>query len=180
MEESIKPMNRRSLLQRGAVFIAGILGLEVVEPRSHAEEPLVPKGSGQKLRLYARRWQTHAHGHEPGELPSGNGRLNRTGVLLTRPDGQKEGEFYATCFCPAAPFGGAHGAAGNIELHSFHLRTGSLFGIGSANPALGTSQLHAIVGGTGRFAGARGSYAVNRNSNTSNGDNVEIVITILT
>ncbi len=178
--EQIQPINRRTLLQRGLVLLAGALGLEVVEPGSRAQAALVAQSDGAPLRLYARRWQGHPHGLEAGELPASSGRLNRQGELLAAPNGEKIGEFQTTCFCQEGSFGACAAKGASIELQTFKLGEDTLFGMGCFNPTARTAQLQAIVGGTGRFAGARGSYRINRAAGKGSGDNVEIVLTILT
>ena len=55
----------------------------------------------------------------------------------------------------------------SIELHTFTLTGGSLFGIGTAAGDEGT---FAIVGGTGRYAGLRGSYQAVQRPNGVGGD----------
>jgi hypothetical protein len=49
--------------------------------------------------------------------------------------------------------------AGTMEWHTFHLNGGTIIGSGSAGTESGS---FAVVGGTGRFAGARGTYSLRR------------------
>lgn len=176
MGETIVPINRRTLLQRGLVILAGALGLEAMEAGASSREPVVPAG-GETLRFYARRWQNHAHGTGPGELPVWTGRMDRQGNLLDAPNGKKTGEFYATCFGQASSFGGRASKSPSIELHTFRLGADSVFGMGSCGLVGDSQERHAVVGGTGRFAGAKGTYVVNH---SGGGEYVEIVLTIVT
>lgn len=189
--DEIQPINRRTVLQRGLGFLAAVLGLEVINPSAKAQAELLanPAGdvpesqsatqAGQVLRFYAARWQAHPQGRKPGQLPAWSERMDRQGDLFDTFTKQKAGEFYATRFCPAASFGGPSSSGAGIELHTFRLGTDTLFGMGSSSALPGGPQLHAIVGGTGRFAGIRGSYLVSQKSVSGNGDLAEIVLTII-
>ena len=185
MEET-KAVNRRTVLQRGIGFLAAIAGLEVLEARANAQaEPAVPKppnttSKSQVLRFHGRHWQTHAHGHAPGQLPGSHERMNRHGDLLDPITQKKAGDYYASCFCPAASFGATSSSGAGVELHTLRLGEDTLFGMGSAPALSGGTQLHAIVGGTGQFAGARGSFLVTQKPVSQVGSDVEIVLTIIT
>src|SRR5438552_2378808 len=100
------------------------------------------------------------------EAESGTTRksLLRRGLLLaggcggTLTDGagrKKVGEFYSAQFATLAPFGANAFAAGALEMHTFNLADGTILGMGSHFDGNGT---YAIVGGTGRYHAARGSY----------------------
>lgn len=102
--------------------------------------------------------------------------MDRQGDLLDAPNGQKAGEFYATCFGQAASFGARPSKSPTVELHTFRLGTDTVFGMGSCSSVRGSQELHAIVGGTGRFAGMRGTYNVNQSGSQ---EYVEIVLTIV-
>jgi hypothetical protein len=182
--DEIQPTNRRTVLQRGLGFIAAAVGLELIDPGARAHAEIVKSGEqtgltgGKVLRFHVTRWHTHAHAHRPGQLPGHNERMNRQGELLDPVTRQMSGEFFATCFCPTTSFGGPSGSGAGIEFHTFRLGTDTLFGMGAPGTLPGGAQMHAIVGGTGRFAGARGSYVVNPSSTKGKGEEVEIVITI--
>lgn len=180
MDESTGVMNRRTVLQRGLAILAGFAGLEVVDPKSRLRaEVLEPANSGfQRLRLYARRWRTLSHGHVPGELPVASNPVHRKGDLSTAIDGQKTGEFCATCFSPISSFGTRNCSGTNMELHTFTFDEGTLFGMGSSNSA-GPGQAFALLGGTGRFNGARGSYVIGPAAEDGKQEYTEINITII-
>jgi hypothetical protein len=189
--DEIRPINRRTVLQRGLGFLAAALGLEVIDPRARAQAEILatPPGevpeiqsttqAGKVLRFYAARWQAHPQGHKSGQLPSLSDRMDRQGELFDTFTKRKAGEFYATRFCPAASFGGPSSSGAGIELHTFRLGADTLFGMGSSSAQPSSPQLHAIVGGTGRFAGIKGSYLVKQDSVRGNGDVAEIVLTII-
>ncbi len=180
MAESAVPMNRRTVLQRGLAILAGLVGLDVVDPNSrlHAEVLEPPNSGFQRLRFYARRWQTLSHGHLPGELPVASNPIHRQGDLSSAIGGQKTGEFCATCFFPVSSFGTRNSSGANMELHTFALGEDTLFGMGSSQSA-GAGQVFAILGGTGRFTGARGSYVISPVAEEGKQDYTEINITII-
>ncbi|MGH9338217.1 MAG: hypothetical protein ACRD1R_01160, partial [Acidobacteriota bacterium] len=80
-------------------------------------------------------------------------------VFFDGPEGQKVGEFYSTCLCPESTFGPNPFTAFNVEIQTFDLREGMLFGIAGGGDSGETGKPHAVLGGTGRYSGARGSYA---------------------
>jgi hypothetical protein len=83
-------------------------------------------------------------GAVPGMLPPVDGPRGARGSLVD--DVGKAGRFEITPM---------PGTAGVLELHTFELVDGTLLGMGSA--ARGTGAF-AVVGGTGRYHGASGSY----------------------
>jgi hypothetical protein len=98
------------------------------------------------------------------------------GELLDEGTGRKVGEFYSACFCMAAPFGPGPLAAANVELHNLNLLDGTLVGMGSAGADANT---YAIVGGTGRYQGAVGSYVARQRPLELGGDGTaEFVVTL--
>ena len=73
------------------------------------------------------------------------------GELIDEQQAVRVGKFYAAGF---ALGGGSHPAHGErLELHTFKLRDGTIIGSGTAGQLEG---VFAILGGTGRYAGARG------------------------
>jgi hypothetical protein len=137
-KDSTMETTRRGILGRGLMLLGGIAGLGAVGARG-----------GGDLVLYARNL---TGGRRLGDLPRDGDRLSVRGDLLAQPDGEQVGEFHAAAFA----LGGAeHPAEGErLELHTFKLRDGSLFGTGTA----GAEGVFAVVGGTGHYAGARGTY----------------------
>ncbi len=80
----------------------------------------------------------------------------RCGELRDAPDGGQIGEFFTNAFCLDMPYGVQTAAASNLEFQTFRLPEGTLFGVGAAG---GSGEKHfAVLGGTGRYAGVRGSY----------------------
>jgi hypothetical protein len=148
MEVSKSP-ERRTLLQRGLVLLTGVFGMGAAART--AESAVAPKKEAGKITLYGRR------GQAPSRLPGRTTeRLVRSGDLLDGPEGKRIGQFFSSGFCMETPLGPEVAAPSNLEFQTFSLPEGTLFGIGAAG-GRGERTL-AILGGTGRFASARGSY----------------------
>ncbi len=184
MNEMFQPTTRRTVLQRCLVFVAGTLGVPLAAPEARGgpappapSAPPEPKGATM-LTFYARRLQIHCPSQKPGELPAWSGRLHSHGDLLERPDGAKVGEFSATCFGPESPFGCAS-TDHAVEFQNLKVTDGTLFGIGCAGPTAEGERARAILGGTGRFAGAKGSYVIRQNPAGRGEESVEFLITLL-
>lgn len=184
MNEIMQPTNRRTVLQRCVLFVAGALGMPLATTGSQAEPPSPepdpkPEANNEKvLRLYATRLMVHSQSQKPGELPAWNGRLHSRTDLLDRPNGAKVGEFSGSCFGPESHFGCA-GSDHAMELQTLKLKEGTLFGMGASGPTASGDRVHAVIGGTGRFAGARGSYVIRQGQPAAKAS-VEFVITLLT
>ena len=160
--------SRRSVLRRGLVLCAGAIGLGAGGAGASAatgKGPLAPQA--ETLNLYGRSWHLTVPGQRFGRPPVAGDRARVHGELLDRPGGQKVGEFHGAWLESSSPFGDAAFSLGSIELHTFTLTGGSLFGIGTAAGDEGT---FAVVGGTGRYAGARGSYRAVQRPNGIGGD----------
>lgn len=152
-ESAALSTTRKSLLARGALLIGGALGLGVA--RAEAASPHAT-GGPRSFKLYGRSWRVQAPGRRSGELPGQGERTSVFGELHRRSRGEsKVGEFYSAAFATLAPFGPTPYAAGGLEMHTFNLEEGSILGLGSHFGEKGT---YAVVGGTGVYHGARGSY----------------------
>ena len=93
-------------------------------------------------------------------MPVKGERLTSYGELLDRPNGTKVGEFSSAVFALGSPFGVMPAGATSLEYHSFNLHDGTIIGLGTG--AAGGESVFAIVGGTGRYAGARGTYVAHQ------------------
>jgi hypothetical protein len=100
--------------------------------------------------------------------------------LLAKPDGDPVGEYYATCLSQPGAFGVQLAESPAVELQTFRLPDGTLFGAGANEHDASGASLHALLGGTGRYAGVRGIYKltpVPRDGRTE--DWVELEINLL-
>jgi hypothetical protein len=191
-ESPIRRTARRTLLAGGATLVTGTLGLGFLgkrlghaepQPSGAADPPVTvtaPSGAPFELRLYGRNW--HVQGEGPRARwarPERGQRQVVFGELLEGPNdpaGVKVGEFYATCTCVNAPFGAGPLAAAFVEHHTLNLGEGTLSGMGTSQ---GEESTFAIIGGTGRYAGARGSYVARQLPVELGGDGTaELVVTI--
>lgn len=175
---------RRGLLGRGAVLAGGLAAAlgswRSVRAAEHEVSPSGASGSGPgtaTLQLYGRGWHLQTANRKRGTLPTAGDQLAMFGELLDAPEGEKLGEFYAAGFFFDAPFGPSELSVANLEQHTFKLRDGTLVGMGTASQDEG---VYAIVGGTGRYAGARGSYVARLQPIELGGDgSAEFTLTLL-
>jgi len=149
---------RRSLLRRGLLLLggagaagAGLAGAARVAERS----PTASRRSATAIELYGDEWHMRAANRGHGHMPQRGELVSLYGNLRTGPHGEKVGEFYASSMFIDAPLGESPHAASNVETHTFNLKDGSIVGMGTASTR---ESLFAVVGGTGRYAGASGSY----------------------
>jgi hypothetical protein len=133
--------------------------------------PRSPEPAGGTLRLYGRP--------RPAAWEGKGARSLRRFELLDGPDGAPVGELFASGFLLETAFGPHPAAASNIEFHTFRLGDDTLFGIGTP-AARGHERTHALLGGTGLYAGARGSYVEREVVGDGPGrGHVEFVVTLV-
>jgi len=155
---------RRTLLQRGLALLAGgvavATGTRVVLADNRIaptpERRSDPSPPGTTFSFYTRQRPLAAPPAAARSAGAEDTRQLTSGDLLDAPDGRRIGAVYTNCFCPAAPFG-VQKSRSDLEFQVMHLDNGMLFGM-CGGAAEGGGKVHAIVGGTGRFLGARGAY----------------------
>lgn len=144
---------RRGFFQRMLGIAGGAVGATALHNNVVAEQapPVARTSFDGALRLHMNCRRQH-------EQENGRGVCRAT--LLDQPNGQPVGEFHANSFRTVSALGAVNPfSASNIEMQTIRLNDGTLFGMG-ANEVRGEEQVHAIIGGTGRFAGARGTYTI--------------------
>lgn len=147
--------SRRSLLKRSLVLAAGAVGIGAAARDSRAGLPL-PVGDGaQTLKLHGRHWRIDTPGRGPGEAIRLGDHAALSGELLDRPGGSVLGRLYGSRLAVEAVPGGKSRADAGVEVHTFVFPKGTIVGMGTSLPGGAT---FAIVGGTGVYAGAHGSY----------------------
>jgi hypothetical protein len=129
---------------------AGVLGLGGAVRQTSTAEALQP--SRNELKLYGRHLHLHAPARRAGELPQKGDRHSAYAELLDGPDGKAVGNFSSARLALDSPFE----AASSLEIHTFNLNEGTIHGLGSA--VRGADGQFLVLGGTGRFAGATGTY----------------------
>jgi hypothetical protein len=155
---------RGGALKRLALVAGGAVGLGfagkkafVDEPQAATATPVSRGGTSQTIVLQGHQWRMNTPGVKPGEMP-GPADLPAPFGRFVDASGKDLGAFSAANLA---------GAAGAIQLHTFDLVDGTILGIGAGgvheNP-------YAIVGGTGRFAGARGTYVAQQSPRELGGD----------
>lgn len=156
MEEPTRVASRRGLLGRGALLVAGALGIVAARrqgPAEAAAPATVSTVKGTELRLYAQNFHLHAPSHRAGQLPVKGDRHSAYGELLDRAGGKVVGHFTSAHLTQDSPF---TPAVSTLEIHTFHLEDGTIHGLGSA--LAGAAGHFVILGGTGRYTGASGGY----------------------
>jgi hypothetical protein len=137
-----------------------------------------PPSSRSTLTLYGRGWQHYGPDHHPGQTPVVGQRLTTYGELLGRRDGAPLGEFHAAHMGTGSPFLSGPYAVGSLEFHTFTLPDGAIMGMGVTT---GDPAVFAIVGGTGRYEGASGSYVARQRPVDQGGDgSAHFVFTFVT
>jgi hypothetical protein len=117
----------------------------------------------------------------PGETTPPSDRRSRRGTLLARPEGgEPVGEYFATCLSQPGAFGVHLAESPGVELQTFRLPGGTLFGAGANERNEAGGSVHAVLGGTGRYAGARGTFSLTPLSQDAGGrDWTEIEINLV-
>jgi hypothetical protein len=143
--------SRRDALKGAFVLAAGAIGLG---PAARAATRLAPADEQAASPVFElQATGIRAEGLAFAQAPRLGDRYTLRGELAS-PEGGLAGTFAATVVAA-----GRQGAvASAVESHWFVLADGAIFGMGTRTP--GTSDAFAVVGGTGRFAGASGTYTV--------------------
>jgi hypothetical protein len=154
MEEHSRT-TRRNILGLGALALAGLAG--AVGLGSVAERARSAPGAelpGAPIQLHGSQWHLRAPGLGSGVLPERGDRVSISGILSGAPGGPPIGTFYATSMhldtVDAARF-----ATAEMQMHTIQLPEGNLVGMGTA---VADEATYAVIGGTGRYLGATGSY----------------------
>lgn len=168
MQDVPPASTRRGLLRSAALLAVGAVaagvGLQRTAPATEAAARSVPAagsaGGATTLMLHGRGWYLTGAGHRQGAVPQEGERGAVSGELVDPATGDVAGTFRSACF---------HGGrdASDLELQTFDLGDGMLVGMGASRNGEGT---YAVIGGTGRFAGARGTYVARQGHREVGGD----------
>ena len=164
--------SKRNFLKRGVVMLVAGLG-GVLAGRSHKASAAFDLNSNAptsiRFTLYGRRWHHYSPDRRRGQPPSKGDQVAKYGELLDRSGRAKVGEFYSNGLHLGEPLGPGPFAATALETHTFTLSDGTVVGMGVAAGPARTSTF-AVVGGTGRYAGVRGSYRTVQHPQEHGGD----------
>ena len=158
--------SRRTVIRNSLLVLGGAIGLGGGAAGARALAQTSTNGTtARQLRLDGNSWLLQTPDRKPGEriLPGDRGSV--TGLLVDSHTGKDRGRFFGTrmAFSSGA---GAH-ADGSTELHTFSLDDGTILGMGSAVNGV---NVFSIVGGTGRYAGASGTYHAEQRLREFGGD----------
>jgi hypothetical protein len=172
MNEVGTPTPRRTLLQRGLALLGGALGVGAVGGEVHARSEA--RAPARTLQLLGRR-RTAAR--RAGTAPGAHQHAVASGDLLDTQGNETIGSFHTNGFCLETRLGSPLPSESNIAFQTFVLAEGSLFGLGGG-PSPGGERTCAVLGGTGRYAGAQGTYVERVPSRPAGRDAVEFVFTL--
>jgi len=158
-----KGQSRRSVLKRGLVLAAGALGVSAGTARGATKLDAGRDG----LRLFGANWRLVTPARQPGEAIQLGDHGAVYGELLDRPHGTVLGQFYGSRLAIQSAPGGHTRADASVEVHTFVLPEGTIVGMGTS--VLGRA-VFAIVGGTGAYSEAKGSYAATQRLREHGGD----------
>jgi len=147
----VSKTTRSGILGRGLLLLGGL---------GAAGAGKLAFDRGHTLVLYGSNWRGY-----DGQLPREGERTSIRGDLHSEPGGAPVGEFFASAI---ALGGTSHPAqAERHETHTFKLHDGSIFGTGVTGAVEGS---FAVLGGTGRYAGAQGTYVARQGHEELGGD----------
>lgn len=172
MKTGVPNAGRRQILRRGALGAASVAAVAVAA--GAATQPRVAPVSAaapRTMRLIGRDWHS-----DTAKLP-GKGEQYTVYGELHDPAGGKVGEFFSTNIGVDSPFQVTGQGIGAFEMHTLTLPGGTIVGVGIGG---GSERSYAIVGGTGKYAGARGSYLARQDTYGLGGDGkAELLLTFL-
>jgi len=179
--------SRRSAIKQGLTALGGLVGLGMagrlagVEAGARLAPATVAPLPPHRLTLWGRDWHSFSPDRPRGVLPARGERRLASGDLHRAPDGEKVGEFHAALFTLGPPGQVGPAGAGSLELHTLNLADGSIVAAGTGSPDTDRADTFAIVGGTGRYAGARGTCVARQGHRESGGDGTaELTLTFIT
>ena len=159
--------NRRTFL-KGALSLLGLAG-SVFLVGSQPTPVEASESKSTTLKFYGRQWHTYSPSRERGELPSRGDQQVVQGELLDGPEGTKVGMFYSNLtHLQSSGFTG--GGVTAMEFHTFDLGDSTILGMGTTGRPMGEVNSYVIVGGTGSYAGIKGSYTAWQRPQESGGD----------
>ena len=154
---------RSNVVRRGLVLLGGAIGLGA---GAGAAMKATSGGDERTLTLRSPALRLHVPERRPGEAIRAGDRGTLHGELVDA-SGARIGAFHGARVAIESAVGAGAFADGSMEQHTFQLEGGTLLGMGTF---LGAESLFTIVGGTGRYAGARGTYVATQRLRELGGD----------
>lgn len=173
--------SRRTVLRRGLLAIgalAGVVGLAGVAEKARSGELLAANPAGvETLKLYGSNWHLAAPDLRRGELPRRGDQVSVSGSLSHAQGDAETGTFFASVVHLDSAGGHGSYSSAQLETHTFQLPGGTLVGMGTTTGS--GENAFAIVGGTGRYLGATGSYISKQSPLETGGDGTaEFILSI--
>jgi hypothetical protein len=171
--------SRRSVLKRLGVVAGGLVGLlagreALASSKTGRNAAVVAPPGVETVVLEGRGWHIYSKDLAKGQIPTGGDRLLVYGDLHEAGSDSPAGQFFATYYSLRRP--GFAGPLASLEQHTFNLPDGSIMGSGTTKAGFATEDEFAIVGGTGRYAGARGTYVVRQSHQELGGDGTATIV----
>ena len=158
-------IGRREALRRAMILLAGVFGVGLAKaPMAIGESGSAKTPYPARLLLFGEDWRLDSASAQAGAPLTSGERGTVYGTLTEGPGGQPVGEFQGASFFGESPLS-ALGAS--VELHTFKLGDDVIFGVGNSGDVSG---VFAVIGGSGRFIGVRGSYVAEQSPFESGGD----------
>jgi hypothetical protein len=173
--------SRRDLLKSSLGIAAGAVGLGAAgRALRHGSPAAATPGSKPpaSLTILGRNWHVTTEGREPGDRPAAGDRTNVSGELVDA-GGRKVGEFFGSATHVDSPFEQGPPAGMTLQTHTFRLADGTIHGTGTVSQEDGDT-VFAVVGGTGRYHGIRGSYVARQQPIEHGGDGSAVFTLTLT
>lgn len=150
--------SRRAVLRNGLLALGALAGAvgfaEAVEKVKTGSLPAAKTGV-TSLTLVGSDWHLTSPGLRRGDIPKRGDHVSVTGAVAVA-GSRDAGRFFASVQHLDNPAGHGPYALVQLETHTFQLPGGTLIGVGTMIP--GQESSYAIVGGTGDYLGASGSY----------------------
>jgi hypothetical protein len=164
--------NRREALRNAFALLGAAVGIGAAsQGLPAAQDPPAETKQGKQLVLQARGLRINSQDLRRGELPPAGIRMMARAEIVTGSlSNQKVGEFFATYHRVNTPGKVADHEPGSLEQHTFILPEGTIFGSGVTTSGMESEGQFAIVGGTGSYLGASGSYSARQSHADFGGD----------
>jgi hypothetical protein len=173
---SARGTSRRSLLG-AALAVTGLAGTgfaaKLTRGDGTEDGDRLAAGSPQEVApsapsvLYLDRYSvyTAANGGRGGQRSKGDQTVLRG--TLTDADGARAGEMFASALTMPGPIDDDTPLTPRMEIQNLHLSDGVIIGMGTAFAQTDIPNVYSVVGGSGRYHGARGVYTFDHNPNVA-------------